>query len=118
MRPGLIVALAVVCGCAAGLEANRRSSGVVAGGTFTPGRSSAVTYGEDPGRACENSGSFQVLADELAGGPKQIAKADGCLCAAAEALLGWEENAERRQRSRSRVASRIHTSMRRLRCRP
>jgi len=26
MRPGLIVALAVVCGCAAGLEANRVAS--------------------------------------------------------------------------------------------
>ena len=84
--------LLAASGCAAALQANRRSPGVVSGDSFTVTLPPAASYG--PGTlACPAGGLYQQVADSLADlakrGNKPEIKGDGRLCAVAETLSGW-----------------------------
>jgi uncharacterized protein YkwD len=84
--------LLAASGCAAALQANRRSPGIVAGDSFTVTLPPAASYG--PGAlTCPAGGLYQQVADSLADlakrGNKPEIKGDGRLCAVAETLSGW-----------------------------
>ena len=80
-------------GCGA-IESSRRAAGAVKDGAFTPGRPPATSYAEDPTRTCSSGGVMSFLPSDVDDAAKKsgapAAKPDGRLCAAAEALLGWD----------------------------
>src|SRR3979409_534198 len=88
------VALSLASGCA-GIEASRRSPGAFTKGEFAPTRPPAAQYGADPSKSCPGGGALPTLPDEVENRAKSSGrpgpKADGRLCAAAEALLGWNQ---------------------------
>jgi uncharacterized protein YkwD len=101
---GLALALA---GCAA-IEANRRIPGVVAAGSFSPARPPSPRLGPDPTRACPEGGPYTETSNAVEKGVAERganpAKADGQLCAIAEAFLGWTDAAPPREAVRTFVA--------------
>jgi uncharacterized protein YkwD len=95
-RRAALAALAAAALACAAAEANRRSPGKVEGGNFTPTRPAATQYGPEAASACPSGGAFKVFGDELtsavgAAQGKEAPKPDGRLCAAADALLGWDQ---------------------------
>lgn len=80
----LVVAAAISAGCA-GVAAGRRQPGTLSAGAFAPARPPAASYGEDPQHPCPGDATLASLSADLPAGTT----ADGRLCAAAEALLGW-----------------------------
>lgn len=101
-----VAALAALSGCAA-IEANRRIPGAVANGSFTPARAPAARFG-DPQAACPVGGAYTQTYDKVAkmaadrGTPAAVA--DPVLCAMAEALLGWTDEAPPREAVRLHLA--------------
>jgi uncharacterized protein YkwD len=89
-----MAALSLV-GCAAALEANRRSPGTLTNGSFQPGRPAATQVGPDASRTCPRSTSLELVSQDLSAKAKSAGtpapQADGRLCATAETLLGWQE---------------------------
>jgi uncharacterized protein YkwD len=83
------VALLLAAGCGANLAANRRSAGTIENGVFKPGRPPAPAYGNDPSLTCPEHGVNGLVQDGLG----KVAQPDGRLCAVAETLLGWENDA-------------------------
>lgn len=71
-----------------------RKAGSLAGGRFTPGRPPATHFGGEEPFTCPSRGAQALLQDELVDLSRTSKRAppqpDGRLCAAAEALLGWE----------------------------
>lgn len=91
-RRRLVAALLLATGCAAALEATRRSPGTYADGKFTPARAAATNYGADPTRSCPKIPAVAAVADSLGREPgKNSPQPDGRLCAMAETLLGWQK---------------------------
>lgn len=93
MRQGLTAIVVVAMGCAASVGDKGRSGG---GGQVSVS-APAAQYGVDPKRKCPDTVPFQILADEVreqanAAGAA-APRAEGRLCAAAEALLGWDDTA-------------------------
>jgi uncharacterized protein YkwD len=83
------VAFLLAAGCGASLSANKRTAGVVENGTFKPGKTPVAAYGKDPSLTCPERGVNGLVQDGLGG----AAQPDGRLCAVAETLLGWENDA-------------------------
>jgi len=76
--------------CAAGLAANKKSPGVVAGDEFRPSRPPQLNFGPDPTLTCPqhgNNGAVQEAANERL--HEKAPQPDGRLCAIADTLLGW-----------------------------
>jgi uncharacterized protein YkwD len=92
---GLALVLMVEGGCSA-IEATRHSPGSIKDGSFSPGRPPSAQYGSDPAQACPSGGAMAFLPLDLEDAAKKTGtppvKADGRLCSAAEALLGWEKD--------------------------
>lgn len=76
------------------LSRGDRRPGSVASGQFTPGRPPPAHFGGPAPFACPTRGAQAFFADELVDlaktSNKPVPVADGRLCAAAEAFLGWE----------------------------
>jgi uncharacterized protein YkwD len=89
-----MAALSIV-GCAAALEANRRSPGTLTDGGFQPGRPAATQVGPDASRTCPRNPSLELVSQDLSAKAKSAGtpapQVDGRLCATAETLLGWQE---------------------------
>src|SRR5215831_15234493 len=73
--------------CAA-VQANKRVPATIANGVLTPQRPPSKQYGVDPNLPCPSGSVDRAVNDEVTSA-KATAKADGRLCAIAEALLGW-----------------------------
>ncbi len=87
------VAAAVATGCA-GVGPAQRSPGTLEAGKFAPARAAAAQYGPNGALTCPGSGAVGLLQRDVgeqkgSGGARP--QADGSLCAAAEALLGWDQ---------------------------
>lgn len=93
-RPLLAAPALLLAGCA-GMQVNRPAPGVIAQGAFTPQRPAAAVWGNDPLRTCPVGGAFKLLTARLAelqkSGAMPAVFADGRLCGAAEAWLGWDQ---------------------------
>jgi len=91
---GVMAALSMAMGCA-GIEANRRSPGVLTKESFSPTRPAAANYGADPARPCPPGGAIQILTENVDEAAKSSGKPaprpDGRLCAAADTLIGWDK---------------------------
>lgn len=83
----------VLAGCAAALQANKRSPGTLENGEFKPQRPPQERYGADPALTCPAAGAHGALQDELNSRAKggKMAQPDGRLCAMADTLLGWKQ---------------------------
>jgi uncharacterized protein YkwD len=84
-------ALLFTAGCAAALQANKRSPGVMSEGEFKPQRPPVAAYGPDKAETCPQFGTNGALAEEVGLHKAPVApQADGRLCAMADTLLGWK----------------------------
>lgn len=91
-RSRLLPLLLAVAGCAAALQANKRSPGTVENGMFKPQRPPAANYGPDPSMTCPGGGANGALETEISTrNPAVKPVADGRLCAMADTLLGWKQ---------------------------
>src|SRR4051794_20245270 len=91
-RSHFAAALIVLAGCAAAMQANKKSPGKVENGEFKPERPAQEKYGADPALTCPGS-SNGALEEELnLRGPKdgKRAQPDGRLCAIADTMMGWK----------------------------
>ncbi|MGZ6143243.1 MAG: hypothetical protein ACXWLM_07885, partial [Myxococcales bacterium] len=87
---------AVACiagmGCAAALQAAKRSPGTLENGEFKPSRPPTEAYGPDNTLTCPEAGSNGAVQQEV---DQRTAKVkpvqDGRLCAMADTLLGWKD---------------------------
>src|SRR5262245_1685734 len=90
-----LIALSMAIGCA-GIEASKRSPGVLTKDSFSPTRPAAANYGPDPARPCPPSTTLQILTDSVDEAAKTSGRPaprpDGRLCAAADTFLGWERS--------------------------
>ncbi len=93
-------ALLTLAGCA-GIssltEVNKRVPATIAAGNLTPGRPAAPSFGPDPSYKCPTGGAaaeaYAKVEAKAKASDSPLAVADGQLCALAEALLAWEDDA-------------------------
>ncbi len=83
--------LSLTFGCAAAMQANKKSPGTLSDGQFKPQRPPQEAYGADPKLTCPPGGAAGALEEEInLRHPKTHPEQDGRLCAIADTLLGWK----------------------------
>src|SRR5438105_12795481 len=89
----LATLLLAVVGCAAALQAAKRSPGKLENGEFKPERPPTENYGPDKTLNCPEAGPNGALTEEInqRAAKGQKPQPDGRLCALADTLLGWKD---------------------------
>src|SRR3954469_10340685 len=88
------IGVVILAGCAAALQANKKSPGKMENGEFKPERPAQEKYGPDPALACPAYGTNGALEEELNLRGGKRAQADGRLCAIADTMMGWKSGSD------------------------